>query len=84
MANAPRVVSILRSQTDSSRYYVGLTSDLDERLTTHNAGGSVHTARDRPWRMVAAVEFADANSAVKFERYLNSGSGRAFAKRHFI
>lgn len=29
------------------------------------------------------VEFADERRAVAFERYLKSGSGCAFAKRHF-
>jgi hypothetical protein len=50
----------------------------------HNSGGSVHTVRDRPWTLLAAVEFANPHSAVRFERYLKSGSGRAFAKRHVV
>jgi hypothetical protein len=29
------------------------------------------------------MEFADHRTAFRFERYLKSGSGRAFAKRHF-
>ena len=33
------------------------------------------------WR---AVKFTNADSAVAFERYLKTGSGRAFAKRHFV
>jgi hypothetical protein len=32
---------------------------------------------------VVAIEFTDENRAIRFERYLKSGSGRAFAKRHF-
>jgi hypothetical protein len=43
----------------------------------------VHTARDRPWRVVVSLEFDDGAAARRFERYLKSGSGRAFAKRHF-
>jgi hypothetical protein len=31
-----------------------------------------------------ALEFAGEASAVAFERYLKTGSGRAFAKRHFV
>jgi hypothetical protein len=30
-----------------------------------------------------AIHLADEPTAVQFERYLKSGSGRAFAKRHF-
>ena len=78
-----RFVYILRSVADSSRYYVGLTSDVRQRLETHNSGGSIHTVANRPWQLVAAIEFSNVNSAVQFERYLKSGSGRAFAKRHF-
>jgi len=29
------------------------------------------------------IEFCDEPTARRFERYLKSGSGRAFAKRHF-
>jgi heat shock protein HspQ len=49
----------------------------------HNAGQNVHTARDRPWQVVVAMEFPTQLEAYRFERYLKSGSGRAFAKRHF-
>jgi hypothetical protein len=32
---------------------------------------------------VVSIRFADPRVAARFERYLKSGSGRAFAKRHF-
>jgi hypothetical protein len=32
---------------------------------------------------VVVLEFANEPTALKFERYLKSGSGRAFAARHF-
>jgi hypothetical protein len=41
------------------------------------------TISHRPWSLVVSLEFADAVTARRFERYLKSGSGRAFAKRHF-
>jgi predicted GIY-YIG superfamily endonuclease len=77
------VVYVLRSTTNQDRFYVGLTSDLSTRLATHNTGGSVHTRRDRPWRLLVSLEFTSTVGAVAFERYLKSGSGRAFAKRQF-
>ena len=79
-----RYVYVLRSERDPRRYYVGLTSNVAVRIETHNSGGSQHTAANRPWRLVAAVEFAKEPSAIRFERYLKSGWGRAFAKRHFV
>jgi putative endonuclease len=78
-----RFVYLLESLTDPGRPYIGLTSDVPGRLAAHNAGRSVHTARHKPWRLVTTIEFADEEAAIRFERYLKSGSGRAFAKRHF-
>jgi predicted GIY-YIG superfamily endonuclease len=76
-------VYILRSEREPARHYVGITSDVRRRLEWHNAGQNVHTARDRPWQVVVAMEFPTQLEAYRFERYLKSGSGRAFAKRHF-
>ena len=83
MPGLRRFVYILRSEHAPARHYVGLTSDVAKRLAWHNAGQNVHTARDRPWSLVVTMEFATDRAAYHFERYLKSGSGRAFAKRHF-
>jgi putative endonuclease len=84
MAQAPqRFVYMLRSLREPNRPYVGLTSDMANRLGFHNAGLSRHTAKYRPWALVVSIEFPDESRAVAFEKYLKSGSGRAFAKRHF-
>jgi hypothetical protein len=32
---------------------------------------------------VVVIEFAEEGRAIEFEKYLKSGSGVAFAKRHF-
>lgn len=64
-------------------YYAGLTQDVDSRLAWHNAGRCSHTVKHRPWQLHVTIEFGDEARATRFERYLNSGSGRAFAKRHF-
>jgi len=77
-------VYIIRSTIHRDRYYVGITSNVSQRLGTHNSGGNAHTMQDRPWELVVSLEFANPNSALAFERYLKSGSGRAFAKRHFV
>jgi hypothetical protein len=50
------------------------------RVADHNAGRCPHTARSRPWQLHVVIEFPDEQRAVRFERYLKSGSGRAFAK----
>ena len=78
-----RFVYVLRSER-SGCPYVGVTTNVSRRLETHNSGGSLFTAPHRPWRLVVALEFPTEELALKFERYLKSGSGRAFAKRHFV
>jgi predicted GIY-YIG superfamily endonuclease len=78
-----RIVYILRSAVDPRRHYVGLTNDIAARLQWHNDGPCGHTVRYRPWSVVVAMEFATEAAALRFEKYLKSGSGRAFAKRHF-
>jgi predicted GIY-YIG superfamily endonuclease len=78
-----RFVYVLRSERDPSRHYVGVTSDVESRIDWHNAGPSGHTREHRPWSVVVSIEFPMERQAIRFERYLKSGSGRAFAKRHF-
>ena len=78
-----RIVYILQSHADPSRRYVGITNDLRERLRWHNDGPSGWTISHSPWSVLVSLEFPSEQEAVRFERYFKSGSGRAFAKRHF-
>ncbi len=82
MPGPKHYVYILRSVADRDRYYTGVTSDPRSRLAAHNAGRSPHTQKGRPWVLDVLIEFADESRALAFERYLKSGSGVAFAKRH--
>jgi putative endonuclease len=84
MLNQSRTVYVLRSVNNPDRYYTGLTDNVERRLSVHNSGGSKHTAHLRPWSFVVSTTFANAESAAAFEQYLKTGSGRAFAKRHFV
>ena len=78
-----KYVYILESTSHPAKRYVGLTTDLNNRLKEHNAGKLPHTAKFRPWRIIVAIGFTDDQKAGAFERYLKSGSGHAFAKKHF-
>ncbi len=77
-----KYVYLIRSLSAPDQRYVGVTSNLDDRLQAHNAGNSAHTSKYRPWQLVSYVCFRDDRRAIDFERYLKSGSGRAFANRH--
>jgi putative endonuclease len=75
-------VYLLRSETHPDQTYIGSTHDLRSRLAQHNAGKSIHTNKFKPWNLMAYVALPDKLLAETFERYLKTGSGRAFAKRH--
>jgi predicted GIY-YIG superfamily endonuclease len=72
-----RYVYILTSE----RFYVGVTTDLNDRLKRHNAGEVPHTSKYLPWKLKTYIAFSDPEKAFSFEKYLKSGSGRAFAKK---
>ena len=62
--------------------YVGYTLNLENRLKEHNSGECVHTNKYKPWKLCTYLAFDDKSKAIAFERYLKSGSGRSFSKRH--
>ncbi len=69
------------SSVEGDHYYVGITEDLRKRLAAHNSGAVPHTSKYKPWRLKTYVAFSDEGQAFKFEKYLKSPSGRAFAKK---
>lgn len=78
-----KYVYLIRSKSRPAKTYIGITEELEARLKAHNGGSSAHTARFRPWKLEVALAFQEDEKAEDFEEYLKSGSGRAFAKRHF-
>jgi putative endonuclease len=76
-------VYILVGESEPDRHYIGSTSDLNARLAAHNAGRVSHTSKYKPWSVETAIAFHRKTKAIAFERYLKSGSGREFARRHF-
>lgn len=79
----PRSLRI-RSVSEPERRYAGVTGDLVARLVADNAGQNGSTAAWRPWVVDLCIEFRTEALAVRFERYLTSGAGHAFARRHFV
>ena len=76
-------VYVLQSLSHTDRHYVGLTEDLLDRLSRHNAGQVAHTSKFVPWHIETAIAFRSKKKAIAFEKYLKSHSGRAFAKKRF-
>lgn len=75
-------VYILQSIDRPDQFYTGLCEDVTARLAAHNAGQSPHTSKFKPWRLLSFHHFEREETAVAFERYLKTGSGRAFAMKH--
>jgi putative endonuclease len=81
---AKRFVYIIRSVNEPERRYVGVTADPTARLAAHNAGQNRSTAAWRPWAIDVCIEFRTEALATGFERFLKSGSGHEFARRHLV
>ncbi|MBM3894796.1 GIY-YIG nuclease family protein [Candidatus Dependentiae bacterium] len=76
-------VYIIKSFIDGEHWYVGSAIDVVRRLEDHNLGECVHTSKYRPWSLHLFIGFENKYKALAFEKYLKSGSGRAFSKKHF-
>jgi len=75
---------ILRSIAHPTQRYIGSTSDLKRRVAEHNNGtGCPSSAKYAPWKIETYIAFETLEKAQAFERYLKSGSGHEFARRHF-
>ena len=64
--------------------YTGCTSDLDDRFGRHTRGEVPATSGRRPVQLVWHCVFRDKYVAFRFEKYLKSGSGRAFLWKHIM
>ena len=77
-------VYIIRSIHDPVQEYTGVSEDLKQRIADHNVGKSTHTAKYAPWELLWYAAFPNKMTALSFEKYLKSHSGRAFAKKRLI
>ena len=72
------VVYVIRNP--DGELYKGSTSDLEERLRYHDSGWSKWTKGKGPWKLVYSESFESKQEALKREKFLKSGQGRAFLK----
>jgi putative endonuclease len=64
--------------------YTGCTDDLKDRKRRHD-NGLVAATKDRlPAKLICYFAFSSKYTAFNFEKYLKSGSGRAFIKKHSL
>jgi putative endonuclease len=77
-------VYVIVSQAKTDRFYIGFSSRPEERLEEHNAGKNASTDTFAPWHLANVISFRSKQKSLEFERYLKSGSGRAFIRRHLF
>ena len=65
-------------------YYIGCTDDLKDRIKRHQKGQIPATVDRLPIKLVFYFAVNDKYKAFEFEKYLKSGSGRAFIERHLV
>ena len=66
--------------TKIQKTYVGLTSNLEARIKSHNVSAKGWTIRGRPWGLVYSEVFCSKAQAMAREKELKSGKGRVFIK----
>jgi len=64
--------------------YTGSTNDIARRLTEHNSGKVDSTKNRTPFSLEAYFAVKDKSRAIELERYLKSGSGRAFLQKRIL
>lgn len=65
-------------------FYIGYTDNISKRLVRHQKGHVPATASRLPVDLEFFFAVNNKYKALKLEKYLKSGSGRAFTNRHLI
>ena len=63
-------VYILQSIERKDKLYIGYTTDMKQRLASHNSGRSTYTARYAPWKIAYVESFRSKSDAQKREKRL--------------
>ena len=76
-------VYLLRSINSPSKTYIGYTTNLKQRIETHNSGGSAYTKEYRPWKLVVYLAFDSKEKAFSFEKYIKKDRDTPLLKNVF-
>ncbi|MDR9415900.1 MAG: GIY-YIG nuclease family protein [Gracilimonas sp.] len=76
---------MIKSESNGKHYY-GHTSDLSERMKSHNSTQNRYTRGKGPWKLVGFVEAETKGKAMKLENKLkkmkNPKRAKAWLERH--
>lgn len=73
---------ILKCIDDS--FYTGCTGDIKERLKRHEGEYIKNTSSRLPIELVSCISFKSKYRAFDFEKYLKSGTAKAFANNRLL
>lgn len=65
-------------------FYIGRSDNLKRRIKEHEEGQERTTKKFLPVKLITYLGFDNKTNAVKFEKYLKTGSGIGFRKKHLI
>lgn len=71
-------VYIIESLSISKIRYVGYSLDVEKRLNAHNSGESLHTSKNKPWKLILSIGFESRETAQDFERYFKDFHWKSF------
>jgi len=74
-------VYILYSEK-SSRYYVGQTSNITDRLERHNQGRVKSTKFGIPWRIILQIEVSTRSEAMILEKQIKKRGAKRYVEKH--
>lgn len=75
------MVTVYAIQFESGQIYIGITDDLERRLTEHERRQSPSTRKFKgAFNLIYTKQFQDHVSARKHEKYMKSRAGPALLK----
>jgi predicted GIY-YIG superfamily endonuclease len=76
-------VYILRSLKDD-KLYIGSTDDIQRRFGEHNKARVISTKSRTPFALLPYIAVEKRDTAINLEKYLKTGSGRAFLNKRIL
>lgn len=75
----PYCVYILQSKKDLLLYH-GFTTNIEQRLKNHNAGGTKSTSKRMPLQLIFCEYYLSRKDAMRREKYFKTTQGKRMLK----
>ncbi len=78
----PAMYQVYVIKNEQDRFYIGLSEDIEKRLTDHNTGISTWTRHRGPWHLVWTSAQMNLKEARQLENFLKAQKGGDGFYRH--